>query len=128
MIRKTFSNDVGIKKGWILDLGEYGDFEHNGEVLLDEDFLTATIPGAYILFGWVFCPAEITIDLDEKTFNQCLQDPDTILEIGWGDNWVVEPSDSCEVVEEGDEDKIEEILETGFGEYLRKYLRKKGRA
>ncbi len=127
MIRKTFSNSYILKEGWILDLGEYGDFEHNGEVFLDEDFLTATIPGAYALFGWVFCPAEITIDLDEKTFEQCLQDPDAILEIGWK-HWVVEPSDSCEVVEEGDEDKIEEILETGFGNILSEYLRKRERA
>ncbi len=128
MIKKSFSNSYILKKGWILDLQEYGEFEHNGEVLFDEDFLTATIPGAYSYFGWVFCPAEVVIDLDEKTFEQCLQDPDAILEIGWGDSWVVEPSDSCRVVEEGDEDKIEEIFQTGFGECLRKYLRKRERA
>lgn len=106
--RVRFSDDWLKHNGYIIDLGDEGDFEHEGEG--EWDGYSLTLEGKYEYEGWVFSDCELRI------YPKRLRDiewADDVFEVDW-DSWEVYPTRKTKVLEEGRQGALRR---TAFEEY-----------
>lgn len=93
--RVRFSDEWLIHNGYVIDLGDDGNFIHDGVGEWDGNSLT--LEGEYEYEGWRFSDCELSIYpkyLDEISY------ADEVFEVDWK-SWEVYPTRRTRVLEEG---------------------------